>query len=422
MHIIILSYCGAFSAYTPFRCKAPLPMLQKLNALYKMIALRARGRMFTMWKIGRILGIVMAAAGLASPAVAQVSPYGEYPPCPNNGGYCIATGNPSFTYFQIGRDLGSIVAPSARFSLMPIEGAGSPDNVRRMRYQTDVKFAIVQSDVLLHFRSLADRGDAEAREIIKPLRVIQPLYTEEVHILARASDGPKNMNFIHELENKRIGTGPARSGHAMTAIAAYQLLFGARPTDNQLMLGQVDDLLSALANNQIDAVILVAGQPFPRLKELSPAAKEHIKLLALDPNHPSTARLLRGPYGIADIRAENYTWITEDVRTFSVKSYLISQVYANDSTRKAVRDFTRSLCQRLPELQRSGHPKWQQVRITTEPLPGGWEYSPDAMDGLNSVDCRQNGASPPPYGNPPGGASRVCSQADIVLMTPGCRR
>jgi TRAP-type uncharacterized transport system substrate-binding protein len=88
----------------------------------------------------------------------------------------IVTASTRGTYIQIGRDIASIVAPSANIDLDVLPSAGSAENVRRLRYEPGVKFAIVQSDVYQAFLDQAAGGNAEANKIIRPLRVIMPLY------------------------------------------------------------------------------------------------------------------------------------------------------------------------------------------------------------------------------------------------------
>jgi TRAP transporter TAXI family solute receptor len=363
-----------------------------------------------MRRIARLILTIMAISGMGL-TPANAAP--EYPDCPNTAGYCIATGNRNFTYFQIGKELSERVASDAHVSLLPIEGDGSPDNVERMRYQNGVKFAIVQSDVLLYYRKLVEQGNQDAKVTLAPLRVVQPLYNEEVHILARIPDGNPDggLHYIHELENKRIAVGPSNGGSAMTALLAYQLMFGTLPSDDKVLYSSLDDAMAALASNKVDAFIMVVGQPAARFSSMPPSAHQYVRLLTLDPANAATRKLLEGPYYEADIKAESYPWLDRDVHTFTTKAYLISQVYTNPDTRRNVQNLTRAFCRRLGDLQQNGHPKWKQVSISRAPLPGGWQYSDDVMQALDSPDCR---ASAVPPGRP------VCTVAERVLKVAGC--
>src|SRR5262249_36477627 len=90
--------------------------------------------------------------------------------------YKIVTANEKGTYFAIGADLAKFVAPDAGIKLEVLPTAGSAANIKHLRYDLGVKFAIVQADVFQAFVDRAGGGNAEARTIIRPLRVILPLY------------------------------------------------------------------------------------------------------------------------------------------------------------------------------------------------------------------------------------------------------
>ena len=105
-----------------------------------------------------------------------------------------------------------------------LPSAGSAENVQRLRYEPGVKFALVQSDVYQAFLDQAAGGNAEAGNMIRPLRVIMPLYNEEIYFIARA-DSP--LNFVHEIKDAKINVGPLRSGTALSATTLYRQMFGA---------------------------------------------------------------------------------------------------------------------------------------------------------------------------------------------------
>src|SRR3982750_1059237 len=118
--------------------------------------------------------------------------------------YKIVTASPRGTYIQIGRDLATFVAPQAEINLEAVPSAGSGENVRRLRYEPGVKLALVQSDVFQAFLDMAASGNAEAGKVIKPLRLIVPLYNEEMYFVVR-KDSP--LNYIHEIRDARINAG-----------------------------------------------------------------------------------------------------------------------------------------------------------------------------------------------------------------------
>ncbi len=69
----------------------------------------------------------------------------------------------------------------------------------------NVKFAIVQSDVLQELMRIAKEGrgrkQKNAKRLIRNIRVLKPLFNEEIHILVRKDS---NINSFSDLENKKI--------------------------------------------------------------------------------------------------------------------------------------------------------------------------------------------------------------------------
>src|ERR1700704_5411029 len=100
--------------------------------------------------------------------------------------YKIVTASEKGTYIVIGRDLATYVAVPVDIELESVPSAGSAENIRRLRYEPGVKFALVQSDVYQAFLDQAAAGNAEAGEMIRPLRLIMPLYDEEIYFVVRA--------------------------------------------------------------------------------------------------------------------------------------------------------------------------------------------------------------------------------------------
>lgn len=121
--------------------------------------------------------------------------------------YRIVTGGTTGTYYAFGQNLASVVAPEANITLGVLSSAGSVQNVRDMRYREKVKFALVQSDVYQAYIRLADQGDKEAQDLIRPLRVVLPLYMEEMHFVV-AADSP--LKYIDEIRGKKNLHGSRR--------------------------------------------------------------------------------------------------------------------------------------------------------------------------------------------------------------------
>lgn len=319
--------------------------------------------------------------------------------------YKIVTASERGTYIQIGRNLAQFIAPQADIALEALPSAGSAENVRRLRYEPGVKLALVQSDVYQAFLDQAASGNAEAREIIRPLRVIMPLYNEEIHFIVR-EDSP--LNYIHEIRNAKINAGELGSGTALTSTTLYRLMFNSPiPDANASFLSNEDALVKLITDKTIDVVAVIAGQPAKLFVDMKPEARKLIKLLKFDPGQAASQAALK-TYVAATVRATSYpNLLQDDVPALAVKAYLVTYDFNLNTTQEYLRRFARSICQNFPVLQEKGHPKWREVEIALPDLGRGWLYYPVAASELRAcVAARAKPKAPPP---------RACTQQEQIL-------
>jgi hypothetical protein len=288
--------------------------------------------------------------------------------------YKIVTANEKGTYFAIGVDLAKFVAPDAAIRLEVLPTAGSAANIRHLRYDPGVKFAIVQADVYQAFLDRAAAGNREASTIIRPLRVILPLYNTEIHYIARA-DSP--LNYIHDIRNAKINGGVLGSGAALITHTLYKMMFNAPiPEANASFLSNEDALVKLIGDKSVDVVVVAAGQPAPLIANMKPEAQKFVKLLKFDPAHPSS-KLPLTVYSSSTVKASSYpNLLQEDFTTISVGAFLVTYDYNLEGTVGNLTRFARSLCQNFSTLQAQGHPKWREVSLTLPTLGPGWTYYP----------------------------------------------
>lgn len=287
--------------------------------------------------------------------------------------YKIVTAAENGTYVQIGRDLARHVATDANIALQVQVTHGSVENVKRLRDEPGTKLALVQSDVYQAFLDQAASGNAEAARIVNPLRVIVPLYSEEVYVVARA-DSP--LVAVHEIQGKRINVGPQGSGSAMTAATLYRRMFYAQiPTANLHMLDHQDALRRlAAGDGGIDVAIVVAGQPAAVLSGLDAGMARRLKLLKFDDTQPSAQDVLK-TYVPATIQATHHPrWLGADVSAVAVRTFLVTYDFRANETREMLARFARTMCRNFALLQSEGHPKWREVSLDLSDLPGDWAY------------------------------------------------
>lgn len=319
----------------------------------------------------------------------------------------VVTADPRGTYYAIGNDLAKLVAPGADIDLEVVPTDGSAANIKLLRFEPGVKFAIVQADV---YQAFVDRGaaaqQAEAARIIRPLRVILPLYNTEIHYIVRADS---EMNYLHDIKNAKINGGLLGSGAAFITATLYRMMFGAAMPEAQASyLSNAEALGKLVTDKSIDVAVVAAGQPAPLVTGMKPEAQKLIKFLKFDPNHPSSKAALK-VYAPATIRATSYPQLLkEDFTTISVGAFLVTYDYNLQSTVDYMTKFARSLCTNFPVLQEKGHPKWKEVALSLPELNTGWTYYPPTAREIRNCVAGKPRA-------PAGAANRQCSQEERIL-------
>ncbi|HVE50254.1 MAG TPA: TAXI family TRAP transporter solute-binding subunit [Casimicrobiaceae bacterium] len=283
-----------------------------------------------------------------------------------------AAGTERSTAIDAARDLSVLVAPDARVSLDVLATAGSVENVRRLRSDPNVRLGLVQADVFKAYVDLAAGGDVEAAEMIRPLRVVLPLFTEEIHFIVRA-DSP--LKFVDEIRDSRINLGERGSGSALTTASLYRLMFDAAIPDARANYFTSEEALVKLVNDGgVDVVVVVGGQPLRLIEDMRPEARQHVKLLRFSEGHPSRDKVLQ-TYGLTTLRERSYpNLLTRDIEALSVRTLLVTQEDVPPFQREAITRFAGALCRNLDRLQRHGHPKWREVDVRLPDLGPGWTY------------------------------------------------
>jgi TRAP transporter TAXI family solute receptor len=322
--------------------------------------------------------------------------------------YKIVTADPKGTYFAIGNDLAKLVAPAADIDLEVVPTAGSAANLKHLRFDAGVKFAIVQADVYQAFLDRAKEGNVTARTTIQPLRVILPLYNTEIHYIVRA-DSP--MNFLHEIENAKINGGLVGSGAALITQNLYRMMFNKPlPEANASFLSNQDALVKLIGDKSVDVVVVAAGQPAPLITNMKPEAQKYIKLLKFDPAHPSSKVPLT-VYSQSVIKASSYPNLLKDsFTTVSVGAFLTTFNFGDDYTAGYLVRFARSLCQNFETLRAKGHPKWREVSLSFPNLGAGWAYYQPTMNEIRA--CLNRPQAPAAAAAPP---AKQCSAEERIL-------
>ena len=302
-------------------------------------------------------GLIIGLAG--SPAAAQ-----EFP---KN----IMTGGPKGTYIQIGRDLAAASAQCGQ-TLQVNESAGSLENLVAVKKRLHTQFAIVQSDVLEYVRTYS-ANDADLRRSLFGVRIMFPLYNEEIHILAS-----RDIQSLSDLAGRRVAIGKRDSGTFLTATLVLDIM---RINDaNRLAIGAADAMPQLMAG-EIDALFYVSGAPTSLFKDNTIDGANFHLLNITEPK-------LLATYSPAQIPAGTYPFQPEAVEGVAVKAVLMTYDYSpskgayHSNSCKAVSDVASIMLSNLAQFRQDGHPKWKDVDLAE--LPPGWEVG----------DCVKRGMRP----------------------------
>ena len=282
----------------------------------------------------------------------------------------IMTGDSQGTYFQIGRDLATISAGCGPV-LNINESAGSLENLVAISKNRHTQFGIIQNDVLEYVRTYS-KNDPDLQHSVSGLRVMFPLYNEEIQILAS-----RNISRISDLSSKKVAIGEADSGTFLTASLVLDIL---QINDATRISVSPAEALPKLISGEIDALFYVAGAP---TKLFSDAAIDGAKFHLLDITEPE----LLATYTPIDIPAHTYPFQTDPVNVVSVRAMLMTYAYehGNDlysrQSCKAVSDLSSVILTNLERLKTIGHPKWRELDLSQ--LPPGWKVSGCAKTGMN---------------------------------------
>jgi uncharacterized protein len=304
------------------------------------------------------LAVLMVVFAISASAAPKASPKKSKEKTPAPMVLGMVTGPETGTYIEIGQDIAKTMKPEG-VTVDVKSSDGSIANIRRIQSKENAAIGIVQSDVL---GFLKRSKNPDTAKIASSLRMVLPLYKEEVHVLAR-----KDIRRFEDLKGKRVVVGEEGSGNMLTAVNLLALM-NIKVADTQ-KLAPPEGLLAVL-DNQADAVIFVSGKPVKLFKNMEalnrPENLQYAYLLrdlhfiALD--NPK----MLAEYEPSEITPMDYSFVGEPIATIAVRAILVSYDFTGKTAEKrkrcqAIGKMVRVLNEKLPELKKNHHPKWREV-------------------------------------------------------------
>jgi TRAP transporter TAXI family solute receptor len=256
----------------------------------------------------------------------------------------IVTGSTKGTYYQFGLNLAKLVQ-SHGITLHVFPSNGSVENIYAVYKRPNTQLGIVQADVLAFVSQV--QTNPVLKEIAKKIRMVFPLYNEEIHLLGRA-----DLKNFDDLQGKRVAIGKDGSGTYLTARLLFELS-GITPA-KMVTIG-TDEALTQLKSGEIDAMFYVAGYPV-KLLATDVGSQDNLALL------PIVNRKITEFYPRTTIPAGTYTWQKQEVPTVAVKAVLISYNFRHYHCENVGR-VGQLLYSNLDWLRQNGHPKWKAVDL-----------------------------------------------------------
>lgn len=251
----------------------------------------------------------------------------------------LLTASETGTYHQMGKNIQDLLLPAGiNVTLMP--SLGSFTNVLILAANPDIHLSFAQVDVL---SSPLTKGK---------LKILLPLYKEEVHLLAT-----DNIKQLTDLQGKKVSLGVGGSG----TFSATTLLLDLLKIQVDKVNLQEKQALAALRKGEIQAMFLVIGYPAKFLTEqVTTEDKLHLIPIKVKDDKLFVSSV---------IPAQTYGWQKEAIETVAITSALVTHTYSADDPRcELVGRVAKEIYTKLDVLKKDGHDKWDSITFDLDAL------------------------------------------------------
>src|SRR5262245_38765003 len=283
---------------------------------------------------------------------------------------------------RMASELAKAVEDDENMRVLPLLTKGLFGNIYDLLYLKGIDIAIVNGDILEHFKTSEESGVVTQR-----INYIANLYVGEVHILVRPE-----INSIQDLAGKVVNFNTKSSATGYTGPIIFDRL-GIKIIPN------FDPHLKAVAEmtqgNNVAAVAFVSSKPLSQFQKSFPPGFKFIPV----PYNNKLADL----YLPSDLTPQDYPQLVPagtKVETVAVPTVLAAYDWPqdNDRHRRMVR-FIDMLFERLPTLQQTAgnHPKWKELSLAGQ-VPG-WKRYPPMQKRLDAAQAEIASSTPAAGGN-----------------------
>lgn len=257
-------------------------------------------------------------------------------------------------YTQLFKQLKAVCTAPALAS-QPVDG--SLQSLAELE-NNHLNLAFIQEDVLFAGKLI----DSDPN--IDNVRVFDPLYFSELHILAKRNS---QITGFSSLSNKRVG------GYGGAYITARILMAkgGYKPFGDVVLFNTEQEAMDAVHTGRVDAAFIVAGQPAGWVSKLP----GDVTFVPFD--RPEVLTAFRGGYyRAATLRYPSVS--PQPVQTLAVRVNLTTWDYKSKSKRQMLNQLHQCLVDNIDDLRETtgNHQKWREIDPSATTGDGGWQMFP----------------------------------------------
>ena len=271
----------------------------------------------------------------------------------------VATGGPKGTYHALFSNIADKCGQE--MAVIGVNTTGSLENLDKLTNK-EVGAGFVQTDALFASAQGRDLGN---------IKTLVAFHRESVHVVALANTGVKvggNMlgmgkkdlafNTVEDLAGFKVAAAGGSLITAQLIKMQGQVNWTIVPVDS------ADAALAAVKSGQVQAAVLVGGQPLGNVRGLD----SQFKLVGFK---PATIELLKTVY-VQD-RLSYPKLSTSAVPTLATEALLVTRTVSTPERVAALASFRSCIQRNIPEWQDAdgAHPAWGQVSSDNK---GKWAY------------------------------------------------
>ena len=270
----------------------------------------------------------------------------------------VGTGGPKGTYHALFANIADKCGD--QMAMVEVPSSGSLENLDRLSGK-EVGAAFMQTDALFASAQGRDLGN---------IKTLVAFNREAVHVVTLSASGLKSggvagfggkevvFNTVEDLAGMKVAAAGGSMITAQLVKLQGQVAFTVVPSKDN------DEALAALKKGEVQAVMMVGGQPLGNVKALG----TDYKLIGF---RPQTIELLKTVY-VAD--KLSYPKLSQSaVQTIATEALLVTRTYNTPDKLNMLANFRSCVYQHIGEWQDAdgAHPAWAQVDATNK---GKWAY------------------------------------------------